>query len=103
MNLIIRLSILVLMLPLLSAYAFDEANKTVSRLGVQSTQFYFDAKEGFGASCLWGVIYTDHSTSFGKAAFAQIAAAKHAGKPLSRIVYDVDKSGFCQLSLVEVN
>ena len=84
-----------------------DSSKTINQLGLQNSSpavAYFGAVEGFTLNCEFGVIYTDITTSFGQAAYANLLAAKISGRMLSRITYT--QSGgpgtMCSLILVEV-
>lgn len=88
-----------------NAFAYTDYGKTVDQVGVDHNNWlYFSVKEGFSVTCLAGRIYGDISTQFGRAAFAQLLAAKNAGRQLSRIDY-TQTGGVgsqCHLTLVEV-
>jgi hypothetical protein len=84
-----------------------DSNKTINQLGLQSSSpalAYFGAVEGFTLNCEFGLIYTDITTTFGQAAYANLLAAKISGRMLSRITYTQSGgSGTpCTLALVEV-
>jgi hypothetical protein len=84
-----------------------DSSKTINQLGLQSSSpalAYFGAVEGFTLNCEFGLIYTDITTTFGQAAYANLLAAKIAGRMLSRITYtQPGGSGtVCTLTLVEV-
>ena len=84
-----------------------DSNKTISTLGLQSYSpalAYFGAVEGFTLNCEFGLIYTDITSTFGQAAYANLLAAKISGRMLSRITY-IQSGGSgtaCTLILVEV-
>lgn len=78
-------------------------NRTIGHLGVQGSNAYFDVKEGFTLNCEWGMVYMDITTDPGKAAYAELLAAKLAGKQLSRVAYtQASSGGMCTLALVEI-
>jgi len=102
-NMKLKINLLIACLVPCVAIAAEDANRTVDRVGVQGNNAYFTAKEGFSQNCQWASIYLDISTSFGKAAYSNILAAKTSGKKLSRVAYDQATSGgSCTLSLVEM-
>jgi hypothetical protein len=84
-----------------NANAIQDVNKSIGRLGVQGNTAYFTLKEGFSTNCLYGVIYMNITTDFGKLAYANILSAKAAGTKLSWITYDQTAGGQCLLSTVE--
>ena len=84
-----------------------DSNKTISTLGLQSSSpalAYFSAVEGFTLNCEYGLIYTDITTTFGQAAYANLLAAKISGRMLSRITYTQSGGSgtACTLTLIEV-
>lgn len=92
------------------AFAQTDTQKTVYQLGVElgaggaPDNAYFSVNGGFSASCPYGVVYIDMTTEFGRAAYAQLLAAKNTGQELSRIDYSPGGSlGLCWLSLIEVS
>lgn len=91
----------------MSALATTEYTKTINQLGVQSatpTVAYFSVLEGLTLSCQFGNIYLDITTDFGRAAYAELLAAKAEGRMLSRLDYTQPGGAGtqCNLSLVEV-
>jgi len=84
--------------------AQDEANRNLDRLGVQDAGVaFFSLKEGLSLPCPYGVIYVKIDTAVGRTLFASLLAAKHAGRTLSRLVYDQGTDGMCYAHLVEVS
>lgn len=86
------------------AHAQIDFNKTINLLGVQGSNAYFSAIEGLTLNCDFGIILADLTTVGGRAAYAQLLAAKFTASSLSRIDY-VQPGGsgtICQLQLVEV-
>lgn len=90
-----------------NSFATSDYSKTVGQLGVQGitpAQAYFTVKEGLTLTCQYGDIYVDLTTDFGRAAYAELLAARTQGRILSRI--DYTQSGGpgsqCTLLLVEV-
>ena len=85
------------------AYSYTQNNALVGVLGVQGSSIYFKINSPFLTDCRWGNIYFSNNTDFGKAAYANILAAKSSGKKLSRLDYEQVSSGeVCTLTLVEV-
>ena len=80
----------------------SDTNRTISRLGVQGSNAYFGVKEGFSVACRWGNVYVDITTDFGKAAYANLLAAKASGRVLSRVDYNQTVSADCTLAIVEI-
>jgi len=91
-----------------SAFATTDWIRTVVRLGTQlvngtASWAYFNVKEGFSLTCPGGFAYLDIATDFGKAAFANLLAARSSGRQLSRIDYSQASTGAnCVVSIVEV-
>ena len=87
----------------IDALATTENSKTIDRLGVQGNNAYISTVEPLSVACQWSNIYFDITTSFGKAAYADVILAKSSGRKLSRIDYSLASDGVtCVLSLVEV-
>ena len=88
------------------AASYTIADKTVDKLGVQTSVFYFGLKEGFGTGlvCQYGNIYMDLNNAYGKTSYANVLAAKLTGRKLARIdVTQLSPGGLCSLDLVEFN
>lgn len=83
----------------LAQSSFSEGNKTVSRLGAQSTFFYVDFAEPFGQNCLNGVAYVANDR---KGLYTQLLAAKLTGRRIKRIDYSQEATGQCNVELVEL-
>lgn len=81
--------------------SFSEGSKTIARLGMQGTTGYVSFVEPLRQNCLWGNIYIAPER---KAMFAQLLAAKLAGKRLSRIDYSQPGGNGtqCNADLVEI-
>lgn len=73
----------------LPAHAAIDYEKEILKLGVQATssgdQIYFTVVGGLSYACPTQHIYSPLSSNFGKAAYAQLLAAKTGGKKLSRM------------------
>ena|SRR5579872_1158909 len=93
-----------------AAIAQSDFSKSISQLGVQvqpanaPSLAYFSVNGGFTLSCAYGLVYLDITTDFGRAAYAELLAAKNAGQQLSRIDYTQSggANSMCTLQLVEV-
>ena len=86
-----------------NAYALTQQNLSIDKLGVQGNSVYFSVSLSLLTDCQWGNIYFSNESDFGKAAYANILAAKSANKKLSRIDYSQTVAGGkCTLGLVEV-
>ena len=90
-----------------AAYAAIDYGKEILKLGVQATlsgdQVYFTVVDGFSYACPTQHVYFPLSSNFGKAAYAQLLAAKASGKKLSRIDYSQNSVNEpCTLTLIEV-
>jgi hypothetical protein len=80
-----------------------DENKTISRLKGEATdKGYIKVSEGFSASCLYGVVYFDISSSSGKGYLSVLLAAKMASKPIA-IDYDKAANDICTLSAVAID
>ena len=87
-----------------TAFAQRDHNKTVKKLGVQSSVAYFSFNAGMTLNCLHGLIYFDITTDFGQAAYSTLLSAKMTGRELSRIDYTQPAEGDkCTASLVELD
>ena len=85
------------------AYALTQQNLSIDKLGVQSISIYFSISLPLLTDCQHGNIYFSNESDFGKAAYANLLAAKSANKKLSRIDYSQTVAGGkCTLGLVEV-
>jgi hypothetical protein len=85
------------------AFAQIDHDKTVKKLGVQSSVAYFNFNEGMSLNCLYGLIYFEITTDFGQAAYSTLLSAKISGRELSRIDYSQFAEGEkCTASLVEL-
>jgi len=85
-----------------SALAQEDFNKTITRTGVQDTNFYFSVGNGFSLNCAYDVVYFSNESGFGKGAYSTLLSAKAQNKPISRIVYSQDTSStICTLELIE--
>jgi len=80
---------------------FTEYNKTVARLGAQGTAYYVGFVEPLGQNCLWGNVYV---ASDRRGLYAQLLAAKLAGKHIGRIDYSqpAGNGTQCNAELVEL-
>ena len=86
-----------------NAYSYTQQHALVEKLGVQGDSIYFSISLPLLTNCQWNNIYFNNTSNFGKAAYANILAAKSADKKLSRIDYrQAVAGGKCTLSLVEV-
>ena len=75
------------------AYALTQQNLSVDKLGVQGSAIYFSVSSSLVTDCQWGNIYFSNESDFGKAAYANLLAAKSANKKLSRIDYSQAVAG----------
>jgi hypothetical protein len=82
-------------------FAFSEYNKTVARLGAQGSIYYVGFVEPLGQNCQWGNVYVAADR---KGLYAQLLAAKLAGKRISRIDYSQPNGNGtqCNADLVEL-
>ncbi|MEF7613633.1 hypothetical protein V4F39_06895 [Aquincola sp. MAHUQ-54] len=78
-----------------------ELNKSVSRLGAQGAAFYVYFKEGVSRTCKWDLIYIAPDR---RGMYAQLLAAKLAGRRLNRIDFTLTagSGSICNLELVEM-
>ena len=103
---LITLTALLVVSGVTSAASFSVTDKTVDKLGVQSTQFYFSVKEGLGpgSTCSYSVIIMDVANTYAKSSYANVLAAKTTGRKLTRIDFSqVSPGAACTLDLVEFN
>jgi hypothetical protein len=86
-----------------AAYANQDLNKSVGRLGVQNDNAFFSVKEGLSTPCKFGIIYSPINTDSGKASYSALLLAKSSKTVLNRIIYNFDtNTELCNLTLVEL-
>jgi hypothetical protein len=84
--------------------ATDDYNKTIASAGVQAGGGYFKLVEPTSVNCLYGTIYiTNLSADAGqRAMYATVLAAEAGSRKIVRVEYNVDSTGTCTATLVEV-
>lgn len=100
-----KLKIFVFLFALLFAgvsSAADEANKVLTRVGVQGGNAYFKVEGGFAEACLYDTVYVPATTTFGKFAYAGLLTAFALEQPVGRIVYAKNTSDVCVLTLLNL-
>lgn len=98
----IAVSLLAGLLALTSAQAFaaEDANRTISSVGVQGLG-YVQFKEGVSQPCQFGTIYLpDLSQYNARGMLAVLLAAQSNGLQVT-VTYDINGSGFCTASKVQ--
>lgn len=81
--------------------SFEAANVTITTIGVHGTTPYFRIAEPLAAQCAYFLIYVPADK---KAMYAQVLAAKLAGKKLSRVYYTLTNgpNSDCHAVVVEM-
>lgn len=96
-----RLCFLVLFfLASLNSYGATDTNVTITTFGVQSSSAYFAISPAPSSPCLYGILYVDLSSAYGKYLYAMLLSAKSSDLPLTRVDYFADGSGVCFVNLV---
>ncbi|MGX9774324.1 hypothetical protein ACWYXN_12520 [Janthinobacterium aestuarii] len=81
--------------------SFDAANMTITTIGVHGPTPYFRVAETLAAQCAYSLIYIPADK---KAMYAQVLAAKLAGRKLSRVHYTLTNgpNSECHAVIVEM-
>lgn len=87
-----------------NASATDDANRTISTIGAQtSTSAFVQFKEGTSAGCLSNAVFLgDMSQPIPKAMLALLLAAQARGAVVADISYDKAGNGSCIASMVQI-
>jgi hypothetical protein len=85
-----------------NTFAQEDNNKTISAVGVQGTNYYFQVDNGFSLNCIYGTMYFSNESGFGKGAYATLLTAKAQSKPITRIAYSQNTTtNVCTLELIQ--
>ncbi|HVI55613.1 MAG TPA: hypothetical protein VM621_11280 [Luteibacter sp.] len=86
------------------ASATDDVNRTIVSIGAQTTtSAYVGFKEGTSAPCKFNLVFLgDMSQPMPKAMLAILISAQARGSLVSNVTYEMDASGFCNATKVEV-